>query len=39
MDVEIDHAEGVFIYDKDGNRYYDVSGGPMAVNLPHNHPV
>ena len=38
MDVEIERAEGVFIYDKDGNRYYDVSGGPMAVNLPHNHP-
>ena len=38
MDVEIERAEGVFIYDRDGNRYFDVSGGPMAVNLPHNHP-
>ena len=38
MGVQIDHAEGVFIYDGDGNRYFDVSGGPMAVNLPHNHP-
>ena len=38
MDVEIARAEGVHIYDRDGNRYFDVSGGPMAVNLPHNHP-
>ena len=38
MDVAIERAEGVFIFDGDGNRYFDVSGGPMAVNLPHNHP-
>ena len=38
MDVEIARADGVHIYDRDGNRYFDVSGGPMAVNLPHNHP-
>ncbi|MCY3859715.1 MAG: aminotransferase class III-fold pyridoxal phosphate-dependent enzyme [Gammaproteobacteria bacterium] len=38
MNVEIERAEGVFIFDRDGNRYFDVSGGPMAVNLPHNHP-
>ena len=38
MDVEIERAEGVYIYDREGNRYFDVSGGPMAVNLPHNHP-
>ncbi len=38
MNVEIERAEGVYIYDRDGNRYFDASGGPMAVNLPHNHP-
>ena len=38
MDVEIERAEGVYIYDREGNRYFDASGGPMAVNLPHNHP-
>ncbi len=38
MDVQIERAEGVYIYDREGNRYFDVSGGPMAVNLPHNHP-
>ena len=38
MDVAIERAEGVYIFDNEGNRYFDVSGGPMAVNLPHNHP-
>jgi len=38
MNVPIARAEGVYIFDEDGNRYFDASGGPMAVNLPHNHP-
>lgn len=38
MDVEIARAEGVFIYDTAGNRYFDVTGGPFAVNLGHAHP-
>lgn len=38
FDVEVERAEGVFIYDTGGNRYYDISGGPMAVNLGHSHP-
>lgn len=38
LDVEVERAEGVFIYDTKGNRYYDISGGPMAVNLGHGHP-
>lgn len=38
LDVEIERAEGVFIYDTEGNRYYDASGGPMAVNIGHGHP-
>jgi adenosylmethionine-8-amino-7-oxononanoate aminotransferase len=28
-------AEGVWLYDEDGNRYLDASGGPLAVNLGH----
>lgn len=36
--VEIARTDGVFIYDTEGRRYYDASGGPMAQNLPHNHP-
>lgn len=39
FNVEVERAEGVFIYDTAGNRYYDISGGPMAVNLGHSHPV
>ena len=26
------------IFDEDDNRYFDASGGPFSVNLPHNHP-
>jgi adenosylmethionine-8-amino-7-oxononanoate aminotransferase len=28
-------AEGVWLYDEDGRRYLDASGGPMAINLGH----
>jgi len=38
MNVPIARADGVYLFDEDGNRYIDASGGPMAVNLPHNHP-
>ena len=38
MNVQIARAEGVYIYDDKDNRYFDASGGPFAVNLPHNHP-
>jgi adenosylmethionine-8-amino-7-oxononanoate aminotransferase len=31
----LDRAEGIYLYDTDGKQYIDVSGGPMAVNLPH----
>jgi putrescine aminotransferase len=31
-------AEGVWLYDEDGQRYLDASGGPMAVNLGHGDP-
>ena len=38
MDVEIARAEGVYLFDQEGNRYFDASGGPFSINLPHNHP-
>ena len=38
MDIQITRAEGIYIYDDKDNRYFDASGGPFAVNLPHNHP-
>ena len=31
----MDRAEGIYIYDTDGNKYIDVSGGPIANNLGH----
>ena len=36
MDVEVARADGIYLYDPDGNRYIDASGGPMAINLAHN---
>lgn len=38
LPVEVARAEGVFLYDTAGNRYYDASGGPFAVNMGHAHP-
>jgi len=38
LSAELAKAEGVFLYDTNGNRYYDASGGPMAINLGHGHP-
>ena len=34
----LERAEGIYLYDEDGNRYIDASGGPMAVNLGHGDP-
>lgn len=34
----LDRAEGIYLYDEDGNRYIDASGGPMAVNVGHGDP-
>ena len=34
MDIPIARADGVYLFDDNDNRYFDVSGGPMAVNLP-----
>ena len=38
LDVELAKAEGIYLYDTAGNAYIDASGGPMAVNMPHNDP-
>lgn len=38
LDVVLDRAEGIYLYDEDGNQYIDASGGPMAVNLGHGDP-
>lgn len=39
IDVALARAEGIYLYDEDGQKYIDASGGPMAVNLPHGHPA
>lgn len=38
LDLDIDHGEGIFLFDKHGNKYYDFFGG-LAVNaLGYSHP-
>ena len=31
----IERGEGVYLYDRDGRRYLDASGGPLVVNIGH----
>ncbi|MCB8961143.1 MAG: aminotransferase class III-fold pyridoxal phosphate-dependent enzyme [Ardenticatenales bacterium] len=34
----IDHGDGVYLYDDQGNQYLDGSGGPAVYCLGHRHP-
>jgi adenosylmethionine-8-amino-7-oxononanoate aminotransferase len=34
----LERAEGIYLFDEDGNRYIDASGGPIALNLGHGDP-
>ncbi len=36
--LEIERAEGVFIYGKDGKRYFDLNSGISVSSLGHRHP-
>jgi ornithine--oxo-acid transaminase len=38
LPVVLNHGEGVFVWDVDGNRYYDFLSGYSAVNQGHCHP-
>ena len=38
LDVVIDRAEGVWVYDVDGNKYLDCLSAYSAVNQGHRHP-
>lgn len=38
FDAEIVKADGIYIYDTNGNRFCDATGGPFAVNLGYGHP-
>ena len=31
----LERAEGIYLFDKEGNRYIDASGGPIAMNIAH----
>lgn len=37
--LDVDRAEGIFIYDKSGKRYYDMIAGVAVNNIGHNHPA
>lgn len=36
--LEVDHGEGIYLYDKEGNRYIDACSGAAVSNLGHAHP-
>lgn len=36
--IDVDRAEGIYIYDKDGKRYMDMIAGVAVNNIGHNHP-
>lgn len=36
--INVERAEGVYLYDRDGKRYLDFSSQLMNVNVGHNHP-
>lgn len=35
---KISHGQGIYLYDTDGKRYLDGSGGPLVVNVGHGRP-
>jgi len=34
----VSHGQGIYLYDTDGKRYLDGSGGPLVVNVGHGRP-
>ena len=38
VNFHFDRAEGIHLWDRDGNQYLDFTGGYGALNLGHNHP-
>ena len=39
LGLEIDHAEGIYIYDVSGKKYLDLVSGISVSNLGHRHPA
>lgn len=37
--LEVDHGEGIYLYDTDGKKYIDACSGSVVANLGHAHPV
>jgi 4-aminobutyrate aminotransferase len=36
--LPLDHGEGLYVWDTDGNRYLDFFGGILTTSVGHNHP-
>ncbi|MDF1672960.1 MAG: aspartate aminotransferase family protein [Vicingaceae bacterium] len=36
--IDVDRAEGIYIWDKNGKRYMDIIAGVAVNNIGHNHP-
>lgn len=39
LGLEIDHAEGIYLYDRSGKRYIDLVSGISVSNTGHRHPA
>jgi acetylornithine/succinyldiaminopimelate/putrescine aminotransferase len=39
MGIEIDHAEGIYLFDRTGKRYTDLVSGVAVSNIGHLHPA
>lgn len=37
--IEVERAEGIFVYDAKGKRYYDLTSGLAVANIGHRHPA
>ncbi|MHC1761639.1 MAG: aspartate aminotransferase family protein [Negativicutes bacterium] len=37
--LEVDHGDGIYLYDTDGKRYIDACSGAAVSNLGHAHPI
>ena len=38
LTIEVSHAEGSYIFDKNGKKYYDLISGIAVTNIGHRHP-
>src|SRR4051812_6461699 len=38
IDLDVDRAEGIFLFDKNGRKYYDMISGISVSSIGHCHP-